>query len=235
MRKLLGAVTAAAFLTCAAGDADAAVIVLDFEGVGDQVAVNNFYNGGTDGAGNSGTNYGVVFSSTSLGLRDSDAGGTGNFANEPSPSTVLFFQSGGEATLNFAAGFDLGFSFFYASSNETGGLINVYEGLNGTGNLLASLALPINGGGCSGDPNGVPYCNWTNIGVAFSGIARSVDFGGTANQIAFDNITLGSVTAGSGGNAVPEPGTWAMMLVGFGGIGFTLRRRRAHGSLLHTA
>ena len=26
--------------------------------------------------------------------------------------------------------------------------------------------------------------------------------------------------------AVPEPGTWAMMLFGFGGIGFTIRRRR---------
>lgn len=29
-------------------------------------------------------------------------------------------------------------------------------------------------------------------------------------------------------NAVPEPGTWAMMLVGFGAIGFGMRRRREH-------
>ena len=27
-------------------------------------------------------------------------------------------------------------------------------------------------------------------------------------------------------NAVPEPGTWAMMLIGFGAVGFALRRRR---------
>lgn len=26
--------------------------------------------------------------------------------------------------------------------------------------------------------------------------------------------------------AVPEPGTWAMMLLGFGAIGFSVRRRR---------
>ena len=26
--------------------------------------------------------------------------------------------------------------------------------------------------------------------------------------------------------AVPEPGTWAMMLLGFGAIGFSMRRRR---------
>lgn len=29
-----------------------------------------------------------------------------------------------------------------------------------------------------------------------------------------------------GTTAVPEPGTWAMMLVGFGAIGFSMRRRR---------
>lgn len=37
-------------------------------------------------------------------------------------------------------------------------------------------------------------------------------------------------TAGFGGNiaftAIPEPGTWAMMLLGFGAIGFAMRRRR---------
>ena len=33
-------------------------------------------------------------------------------------------------------------------------------------------------------------------------------------------------------NAVPEPGTWAMMLLGFGAIGFGMRRRRAPARLL---
>ncbi len=35
--------------------------------------------------------------------------------------------------------------------------------------------------------------------------------------------------------AVPEPATWAMMLVGFGGIGLTLRRRRRNASMLKVA
>jgi len=35
-----------------------------------------------------------------------------------------------------------------------------------------------------------------------------------------DNITFRN------GNAVPEPGTWAMMLVGFGAVGAAMRRRR---------
>ncbi|UUR08222.1 FxDxF family PEP-CTERM protein [Sphingomonas glaciei] len=32
--------------------------------------------------------------------------------------------------------------------------------------------------------------------------------------------------------AVPEPGTWAMMLVGFGAIGFSMRRRRTQRPVL---
>jgi len=34
---------------------------------------------------------------------------------------------------------------------------------------------------------------------------------------------------------VPEPATWAMMLLGFGGIGMAMRRRKANGRLLQIA
>jgi hypothetical protein len=39
-------------------------------------------------------------------------------------------------------------------------------------------------------------------------------------------IVSGSVVNANPTSAVPEPATWAMMLLGFGGIGFQLRRRR---------
>jgi hypothetical protein len=32
--------------------------------------------------------------------------------------------------------------------------------------------------------------------------------------------------------AVPEPGTWAMMIIGFGALGYSLRRRRRHSGML---
>ena len=224
MKKALFTACAGLTAFAAAGSAGASTIVLDFEGVGNLASANEYYSGGTDSAGNSGTDYGISFSSTSLGLIDSDAGGTGNIANEPSGQTGLFFLSGGAATMNVAAGFETGFSFFYSGAID--GSVQVYDGLDGTGALLASLALPAqNSIGCTGDPGG-SYCNWTNIGVAFAGVARSVNFGGSANFIVFDDVTLGSVIAG--GNAVPEPGTWAMMLLGFGAIGLTLRRRKLH-------
>jgi hypothetical protein len=36
--------------------------------------------------------------------------------------------------------------------------------------------------------------------------------------------------------AVPEPGTWALMLLGFGGIGMAMRRRRKErGALMQVA
>ena len=213
---------ALAFMLAAPAQAD--VVVLDFEGISDLASVNDFYNGGTDSVGNSGANYGINFSTTSLVVVDIDAGGSGNFANEPSSSTALFFLSGGAATMNVAAGFTTGFSFFYAGNASDAGSVVVYDGLNGTGNILATLALVPNGGQCAGDPNGFPFCNFSPFGVEFDGTAMSVDFAGVANQIAFDNITLGSAVPGN--PAVPEPATWAMMIMGFGLVGGALRRPR---------
>ena len=209
-------------LACLLAASNSSAFVLDFEGLGNLASVNNFYNGGTDSQGNSGTNYGVRFGTNSLSVIDADAGGSGNIANEPSPSTVLFFLSG-TAILNYAPGFNTGFSFFYSSS--TAATINVYDDLNATGNLLTSLSLTaqFTGNNCAGDPTG-QFCNWTAVGASFVGIAKSVDFGGTVNQTAYDDITFGSATAGDRGT-VPEPAILSLLGLGLAGLGFTRRRK----------
>ena len=201
------------------GSAAASVIVLDFEGAGNGVSLNNFYNGGTDGAGNSGANYGISFGPNALSLIDGDApGGTGNFANEPSPSTIMSFLTG-TAVLNYAPGLTTGFSFFYSSS--TAASVLVYDGLDATGNLLAQIDLIAQGvSGCSGDPTG-RFCNWTPVGVSFAGTAKSIDFGGTVDQTGYDNITFGSATPGK----LPEPAS--LTLVGLGLDALLSRRRKA--------
>lgn len=201
------------------GDAS---IVLDFEGLADNEAVNEFYNGGTGGAGSGpGTNFGVSFSGNSLALIDADAGGTGNFGGEPSPDTILFFLSGAAANVNVPAGFSTGFSFFYTAINNPG-VIRVYDGLNATGNLLATLDLPLTPAGGAPDPTG-DFSPLVPIGVTFAGTAMSVDFGGTVNQVGFDNITFGSGTPGGGGPPPPpQPATptpalspaWLLVLAG---------------------
>lgn len=205
-------------LLSAALPAAASVIVLDFEGAGDQAQLLNFYNGGTDSQGNTGTDYGIQFSPDALSIIDSDAGGTGNIANEPSPNTVMFFLSG-SAILNAPAGFDTGFSFYYSSS--TAASVNVYDGLNATGNLLGSIGLAAQySDNCTGDPTGV-FCNWTPVGVSFAGIAKSIDFGGTVNQTAYDNVTFGSATPN---HDVPEPPVLTLLGLGLAMIGFLYRK-----------
>jgi hypothetical protein len=50
------------------------------------------------------------------------------------------------------------------------------------------------------------------------------------DQLILDNITIGAA-AGPIGSAVPEPATWAMMIIGFGAVGSmvrTSRRRQAY-------
>src|SRR5438105_4777705 len=97
MRFLKTALAAAALAATALPAS--AVIVLDFEGVGNLNPVGNFYNGGA------GTNYGIQFSNDTLAVVDADDGGSGNFANEPSSDTIMFFLNANNAVLNFSAGF----------------------------------------------------------------------------------------------------------------------------------
>lgn len=192
--------------------ASAAIVTLDFDGIAtsnNTTEVGEFYNGGISGDGNTGTNYGVTFTPNALAITSY------NGANEPNPG-VLYFLSGAEVTINYAAGFDTGFSFYYASSSRAS--ITVYDGLNGTGNVLATLNLADN------YQSGCGYCVWTATGVSFAGTAKSIDFAGGADLVAYDDITFGSATVGGG--AVPEPATWAMMIGGFGAIGGTMRQGR---------
>jgi hypothetical protein len=210
---------AAAFFLMLGSYSALAQTVLDFEGLQNLESVGNFYNGGTGGNGSGpGPNFGIVFSSNGQAIIDADAGGTGNFGGEPSPSTILFFLSGTAATMNVAAGFDTGFSFFYSAVNQPG-FVTVWDGPNGTGNILATLVLPITPSD-GGDPNGA-FSPFFPIGVAFAGTALSVDFGGTIDQIGFDNITLGSETP-----VVPEPGSVTLLALGAASL-LAWRERRA--------
>jgi len=168
--------------------------VLTFEGLRNGENVQQFYNGGAGSLGSIGPDYDIEFGAAARAARDTEAGGTGNFANEPSPDTIVFFIGGSGVVMNAPAGID-SFSFFYSSAAAAS--VTVYGGLDATGAVLATLPLSANfhNGGCTGDPGGT-FCHWDPVGVTFAGTARSVSFGGAANLAGFDDITLGSSSPG---------------------------------------
>ena len=188
--------------------------VLTFEGLQQNEQVLNYYNGGTGSLGSGpGPSYGITFGVSALALR------SGNYANNPTPPSILYFLSGSGAIMNVPAGFTTGFSFYYASGPTTG-TVTVWDQVGATGNILATINLSASGSNCGG--SSATFSCWNPVGGSFSGTAKSVDFGGVANEIAFDNITIGSATASGGAPsaatpaAVPTLSEWAIVLLALG-------------------
>lgn len=73
------------------------------------------------------------------------------------------------------------------------------------------------------DGNGQNYFNITGTqGSTFGGFRVTLNPADTGVG-ALQNVRVQTSVAA----AVPEPGTWALMLLGFGGVGVSLRRRRS--------
>lgn len=69
-----------------------------------------------------------------------------------------------------------------------------------------------------------------NAHVAFGGQLNGFDFNGALSFIQTSSTdTFSGITA----YAVPEPATWAMMIIGFGAIGGAMRRRGQREALAH--
>ena len=135
--KILKMVLPVALLAVCSTAAFAGPVVLNMSGLGDEEAILNYFNGGYGGNGSGpGPADGIVFSSNSLAIISESQGGSGNFDNNPSGGPIAFFLSGSADTMDVAAGFNTGFSFYY-STIETGS-VTVWSGLDGTGTLLAT-------------------------------------------------------------------------------------------------
>ena len=191
-------------------------VLLNFQGLGDLQTVGNFY----DGAGLASTpNYGITFSSNFYGLRSYLDGGSGVFTPDPTNTTAIFLYgpTGTQMTgyMNVSSGFSTGIQFFY--NGTYGQTVTVWSAANGTGTVLATITLSPNDTSCTNFPS---YCNWTSVGINFSGIAKSVSFSGPANGLAISDITLGSSST-----AIPEPSTIYLLGTGIAGVALGQLRR----------
>lgn len=210
MKPITTAALVLAVTTSAWADAP---VTIDFEGaVGYVNPIAEFYNGGTDGAGNSGANLGVSFTDAAVGI--SNDANFSYYSNAPTGGTVMAaFDT--TATMNVASGFAGQLTFWYSSSVAALDAVNIYSGLNGTGTLLASASLFGNAKlGCSD----TDFCRFDLTSVKFADIAKSVNFGGNAQFVAYDNIGI---------TPVPELDTYVMLAAGL--VAMALIKRRQQG------
>ena len=179
---------------------------------------------------NSGTNYEYVSATQPY-----------NSVNVPlgtdSPSNLTFSGGSGIQANGSAWGFaaaPLGSQTgFIQSYNGVGGAISIaLANLNDGQQYAVSFEAAARPGfgadpftvsvGTKSDPYIVSSTAWGTYTFDFTAHGTSADIAFTGSALPGDtSVGLDNVTI----SAVPEPATWAMMLLGFGMVGFALRRR----------
>ena len=193
---------------------------------------NGSYSVGT-GSSNSGDSY-------SFGLTGSTDRALGSLGSGSITSTVFgfLFTNGLGATIN---AFDIGYTGeqWRLGNSTDDGLVFEYSTdasslTSGTWTAVSALDfLPAVLTGTQGALNGNLAANQRSLAATISGLSiasganfafRWTDLNSTGNDhgLAIDNV---SITSRLAAGAVPEPATWAMMLLGFGAIGTMLRKR----------
>lgn len=116
-------------------------------------------------------------------------------------------------------------TFEFGGTENSGVTSRNDPGLGPTYSALGYFAAPALGTGLSSHVSS--WVNdYTDGDYAALPIGRSVPSPEGGGIYVINYATQGQLNVTSFSVAVPEPGTWALMIMGFGGIGATLRRRR---------
>lgn len=157
---------------------------------------------------NTSANDGLVSGSNFLFLTNTT--GQGALPGAGDGSRYLSVLGGGSGTINFAPATQVSFDYGSADSYN-----NIIVNLVGGGSFSFSgttLAPPANGNQGADATNGrVSFFSEGNERI------QSLTFASGSNSLEVDNVSTIA--------AVPEPGQWAMLIVGFGLTASALRRR----------
>jgi hypothetical protein len=234
--KLLAATAVAALgltatATSAAEIVNVTAVVGDMIPIGETLITNFDSTGGTDISGPGSQQGGAITSvngdytftqDNGAYTRNGSAGLDPN-VSAPPPGDTGFYETvlgGGSATLTALKGMTQ-FSFYMGSPDTYNNVLITVVGLNGQTQTLAGPQIwcpsnPIPGDLCyqGGGDQSLGY----TVTYNFSPDAvRTIEFTSSGNSFEFDTLA---------GISVPEPASWALMIMGFGAAGAMVRAQR---------
>jgi hypothetical protein len=235
-KKIALVATATLFsATLAVGGAQAAVTgyvnnpttnLQDWTAAVGAVATNVDFDGANVNATTSSTGGSFVGSGEGPGQGNTFTGPLSGGEGLHAASNYLYVNSPGDGSNTFtvdfttavsAAGLDV-IDYFGASGFTNDLNLSAYAGADGTGALLGSFD--------------AAHFNFQEDNIYFMGVVSdqanigSIVFTRSGDQSG-DDIGLDNVVSNGVAGGVPEPASWALMLLGFGGMGAMLRRRAA--------
>jgi hypothetical protein len=130
-------------------------------------------------------------------------------------------------SINFSAPI-AAFGFYGTDIGDFGGVLSLT--LTDAGGQTSSLTVPASqGSGGSAPQNGsVLYFGFYDLSDTYTSIAFNNS--NTSDVFGFDNFTVGLEAQVN--PSVPEPSTWAMIILGFAGVGFMAYRRSSRPALM---
>ena len=156
--------------------------LITFEGLGDDVPIPVIVGDVT-----------VTFGPSWHSIIDSDAGGTGNFANEPSPDTAAYYVDDLDRAFHVSPPVQF-IGFFYSAAYRS--LPVTLTAYGAEGQVIdtvvgATLGSQLGGADCTGDPTG-NFCLWDAItlNAAADDIVRVEIVGSSPGYIGFDNLRV---------------------------------------------
>ncbi len=133
----------------------------------------------------------VTFGASWLSLIDSDAGGGGNFANEPSASTSAYFLDLVDISISLNPPVQFVEFFYTAAAVSLPITVTAFDagGVQLDQAVGNTVGTDLDGAACGGDPNG-NFCLWDIIQLtaATDNIASVVISGTISNQFGIDNL-----------------------------------------------